>query len=297
MKQFLKKILLFSLPIVLVYIILLVLVLFSGKCDCNDIPTQLSGVTKVVVGDSHTECAIDDNIVSACKNISKSSEDYFFSYTKLKYLSEKGLLPDTVLISVGYHSMSDFADDKSSGNRSVYYVNQYFCALGLNDRLEVFNRDLSLLLKKEFITENVKRLFVSKPCTFIGGYGPIRTDKEINEEDVNNRVDAQFYKDGAEKEIADKNLMYLNDIISLCKSNGVTPILLTVPVHKMYSDKIPRKFTDKYNHIISGYAKDIHVVRLDTGVFLTRQYFLPDGDHLNELGADTISRLLNSRLH
>jgi hypothetical protein len=53
----------------------------------------------LIVGDSHTECAIDDSIFTRSFNISQSGTAYLYSYIKLRKILVENSHIDTVLVS------------------------------------------------------------------------------------------------------------------------------------------------------------------------------------------------------
>jgi hypothetical protein len=109
MIKFIKKTALFvSIPLVFIALFIAILELINYEIA---IAQRLDpSITKIFIGDSHMEKAINDSLLENSVNLAQSSESLYFSYYKLKILLEHNPTIKDVYLGFSYHSVSSYYD-------------------------------------------------------------------------------------------------------------------------------------------------------------------------------------------
>ena len=178
----------------------------------------------LILGDSHTECAIDDSIVSKSVNLSKSADAYFYSFVKLRKFLKINSDIKTVILGIS---------EKSLYKKNLIYLqnksNGYFRLMNLND----FRVLLEAGGIKAFINlaeasfHNLSRLLTIQESDYrdmrIGGYLYLKRDK-LDEAIVRYKKNNQ--QNNINREYSKNQVEYFLKIINLCKEYKVKLILL-----------------------------------------------------------------------
>lgn len=155
MKKFGKRLFVFLIPLLL---------LFVGTVVLRDVQTKKTSkefsfdryVNKVVIGDSHIANGIDDNLLNNTKNIAIGGEGLIYSLNKIKLLNENRVKLDTVYLGVSYHTFSDYFDIYIFDH---YYLDKYFYTLPYSTQkyfLGEINKPANFFLKN--VLRNLKGL-------------------------------------------------------------------------------------------------------------------------------------------
>ncbi|MBL7700553.1 MAG: hypothetical protein JNK79_20505 [Chitinophagaceae bacterium] len=128
MSVFLRNLLLFS----IVFVVLTGGMVAYYVRDMRSVKfSTMGGRHILVIGDSHTECAIDDDVFTRCVNLSKSASAYVFSFAVIRKWKADNPELDTVLLSYEHKSLSDeqqtgWMYDESILAQRLPYVLPYF---------------------------------------------------------------------------------------------------------------------------------------------------------------------------
>jgi hypothetical protein len=238
----------------------------------------------LIVGDSHTECAINEEIYSpAAVNISQSASAYIYSYCKIrKFLNENARI-DTILLS--FHRISSDDSWIFEEKHLIAKVPSHFTLFDKNDIAAFANNKMSFI-KAVFHPVNrialkyiIKRGDISYKDLNIGGYQKLNRDKL--QADIDRH---QKEADGKQPQgISLCQKEYLLKIVDLCKSRGVELILINPPTYKpeLYGD------IDKVNDYLNTYLPG--VTYLDYSAFPLPNECYGDIGHLNYKGAEIFS--------
>lgn len=285
MKNFLKKILIFSIPILILWIAYFLYLNSAINYNFSNYKIK-QNVYKLFVGDSHVEVAIDDNLIFNSKNIAQSSEGYIFTYAKISKITKNNPSIDTIILGVSYHNFSKYYD--------YYIFNQsnmekYFFILSADEKI-VFLKNTNKPFK--YFINSIKSTF--KPFKFygwLGGYKIQSADIELNQNSIQKRIKNQYYKNQNFQEFSTVNEIYFCKIVEYCKNNGIVLIALNTPLYSGYENQIPNKFKRKFKNIVK--ENDINVIDFKNYNFEYTD-FLPDGDHVSEEGAIKSSKIIDS---
>jgi len=290
MKRFIFKVFVF----IIVFISLLILhnILFylynSNMENCFVIDKSKD---ILILGDSNTECAINDSIVSKSANISQSADAYFYSFIKLRKFLKINPGIKTVVLGINEKSLYDHKLFKSNEYiRSKY--NSYFRLMNLND--------FKVLLEaggiKAFINlaeasfHNFSRALTIQESDYkdmnIGGYLYLKRDKL---DETIKRYEKYNKQNNINREYSKNQIEYLLKIVNLCKEYKVKLILLSTPTYMCCTNE-----NDFYK--LNRFLKKNIGDYIDYWDYFN--YSLPDCcygdiDHLNYKGAGIFSKKLN----
>jgi len=65
----------------------------------------------VILGDSHTQCAVNDSVFQEAINLSESADTYFYSYIKFKRLLKENPQLEILVIGYSYHNVTKNQDN------------------------------------------------------------------------------------------------------------------------------------------------------------------------------------------
>lgn len=287
MKSFLKKTILFlAIFFFICGLSLLINFLIIRNSNIFDLPEDKE---TLILGDSQTECSIDDSVFKSSLNLSSSASPYFYSYLKLKNILNNGENSiETVLLSFSYHNIFRPIDDRwllndkhirsKAGRNGLFLMEwpDFYFLLKLKP-IALFG-SFPELIKSSF-KNNIKYVFGDRKYEdlSLGRYkNPEEGDlaeaiKNFQNEENNNNY-----------EISELESLYLKKIVELCRDNDIRLIFINTPKHKFLEESLP----DKIGHFRSFYENNFSdVAFLDFyGYDLGDDYF-NDLRHLNGEGA------------
>lgn len=292
MKKFIKKTLAFALlPLSLGGSIILVFFLFinNQSATCKIEPN----ISTLFIGDSHIQKAIDDRLIPNSLNVATSSESFYFTYYKLIMLLDNNPTIEKVFVGFSYHSISNYYDRFVSGDYSAAIAPKYFYLLPHKEQIKLIYWNKDNLVP--FIKSTFKHGFGDDNSTNCGPYlgGFLNEYKKSNpiESSMDKRLITQYYNQGEMNSFSDLNILYLKKIINLCKAKGIEVYTLNTPLYNYYSNKVPNEYRVKFNYIIS--SNQLNHIDL-SNLKLIEECFIPDGDHVSNIGARAVSIELNN---
>ena len=117
MKLFLKKSLLFLLGLSFAYLTFFV---SSHRYFRKHGDFRLSkDTTRIILGHSHPECAFNDALIPATRNLAQSGESSFFTYQKLRIVLEQNPQIDTVFLEYSNDMIPQNRDSWIWGNEKL----------------------------------------------------------------------------------------------------------------------------------------------------------------------------------
>ncbi|MDR0422404.1 MAG: hypothetical protein LBH72_05265 [Proteiniphilum sp.] len=253
----------------------------------------------LILGDSHTRFAIDDNIFSRAENVSIGAEAYLYSYCKLKKFLEENEQMDTVILSFWGRNVRAGIDQWLFSESNMAERIPRYLPFMEKEEMAVFSEEkvafvhAALHPEYMFLINMLRGKPLSCKALNIGAYRELHRDKL--QEDIERRRGGNEPEAGSREEDGDSiNLAvyqkaYLLKIVELCKSRDVELILLNTPTYK------PEKYGD------NEFANDFHGAYMPDVKYMDYSaYPLPDscyGDisHLNYRGARIFSQHLRER--
>ncbi|WP_010254718.1 hypothetical protein [Treponema primitia] len=248
----------------------------------------------LILGDSHTERAINDRILTKSVNLAESATAYLYSYVKLRKLIKNNPQIDTLLLS--FHS-SVFLNNQDYrrtilDNRIVRFVPKYITLFAAEEFAFFRNRKdfywsiLKLPLKNvRTIAKFIIRRRVSYKDLYIGGFKNSNSNNIPNEDSAEDQENVKHKEINTELQIS----QYLMKIIDLCEENGITLVLINTPTY------MPEKYgnPELARYYYHRYLENRGVHYLDYSDFPLPDFGYSDIGHLNPKGAEIFTRYLN----
>ena len=243
----------------------------------------------LILGDSHTECAIDDSMVSKSVNISQSADVYFYSFIKLRKFLKINSDIKTVILGISEKSLYNkgwFQSNKSMRRKS----NNYFRLMNLNDfrvLLEAGGINAFIYLA-EASFHNFTRSLTIQESDYrdmrIGGYKKLKRDK------LDEAIARYKKQSNIDRTYSENQIEYLLKIVDLCKKYKVKLILLNTPIYVYYrNENDSYKLNQFIKKRIGSYAE-----YWDYSNYLLPDFGYGDFGHLNYRGAEIFSKKLNN---
>lgn len=246
----------------------------------------------LVLGDSHTECSINEAVMPRVANFSESGSTYYYSFIKLKEIVRVNKQIDTLILSFHFGSL-----DKDNEKEFLYNESYNFERLPkfipFLDKEELFNYYDKIILVKSilnspahyfpFIISNLKGGNFQTERMKLGAFSA--TDRNKLNEDIEIRKSEGTLK--LKKDFSEAELKLLKQIKLFCNENNICLILLNTPVYNA------EQYTDVsfYNKFKADNENDFHF--LDLNQFNPGAEGFGDISHLNKSGALLFSNELN----
>ncbi len=244
-----------------------------------------NNINTLIIGDSHSQCSINDSLIPNSVNISQSGEAYFYTYAKLERILNTNPNIKTVIVGYSYHNISEYYTAFVYGNISYSFFADYFFILPVNQINELIHKN-NLLIKNAYrniLNSGFNNLFAKKNNYTFLGYYDSRKEAKFDTAKMNERLRTQYYVNNKLTGFSDINIEYFEKIIDLCNNHKIRVILINTPLHKEYLDKVPLKFKEKYYSLIT--KRSVTLVEFND-LELDKNDYLPDGDHISYHGAN-----------
>lgn len=285
MKKFIRHCIVFS---ILAFLVLTLLVigttLFAKKSFDYSIPENKN---ILVIGDSHTECAINDRILNNAFNLSQSATCYFYTYLKAREVINHNPKIDTLIISYSYGSLKKAKDDWLIGAENLKFkIRDHLFLFNVSDfkELLIANPKDVLVFTPQVIAHNFKVL--NYGYSAIGGFDSTERDKL--KEDIL-RLQNEPIEDDA-LEFSKYQEYYLLKIYELSKEKNIKLILVNTPLHKEALNKYKVEYK---NHYCEFYALNMPEASLiNHASFNMPDVGFADAYHLDYKGAKIYTEYL-----
>ena len=284
MKSFLQHVMLFCTGPIAVFLIL------AALAPPPAIPLP-DTIHTVVIGDSHAQCAVDDSRLPGVANLAAASESYLISHAKLRFLFREHPSIRTVLLDIGYHSLSTATEYQTWGPPSKPMLRRYARLLTFPEMASVVRHHPDAVLS--FIRGTLPPRIALRNSPFHpmewGGFFPKDTDQPLTPETIAWRIWGHFSDGSTPRRLSAFNQYWLERIVRLCRQNGVRLVLLSTPLHRAYRDQVPPFYRTACDDWIRNSGLEIVDLR---HLPLPDDAFLPDGDHVNPRGAQIVTEHL-----
>ena len=285
MNQFIKRIIKF----ITILIFFGLLALLSLNLLVNTNYKIKSDKSTIFIGDSHIENAINDSIIPHSKNMGSNSEFFYFSYYKLKQLLKDNPTIKQVYLCFSFHSLSSYYDDAViSGEYSPFIASRYYFSFPIKEqiRLIYWNKNNLPFFIKTVIKTGIKQSLENEFRPFIGSFSNNFNETNAIDSIMDNRLLHIYYENDRLKSFSEINIHYFNEIIKLCKKEGVDFTVVNTPINEYLLKKIPNKYKNKLNELVK--TNQLNYIDL-SNLELSDNCFFSDGDHVSSLGAEKTS--------
>ena len=285
MIQFIKKSILFSSILFVILLCVCITNLFIHAY--SEFPVRKSNI--IVLGDSHTEKAINPTYFQSLKNVSQPSEPYILSYWKLQELTKRTQI-DTLILGFAPHNIASFNDEKFKDSK---WAPEMF-----RRSYMIFN--LSDLSKINYHIPTFFSTLLHEMClypkkdhfTYIGGY---KNDTTNLPHDAETAINRHYFYKSKTPEISQVSIESIEAIIEHCSHKNIILYLVNCPLHTSYSEKIPPLIKNQYEILKTKYTlKGVEVI--DMGNYPVAETNFLNSDHLNKKGAEGFSIALKNKI-
>jgi hypothetical protein len=284
MKKFIKYTFIFSVLTILVLAVLVAATtVFAKKSFDYSIPQNKN---ILIVGDSHTESAINDSILNNAYNLSQSGTGYFYSYLKAREVINHNPQIDTLIVGYSYSSIKKTADEWFTGAEKIKFkIRDHFFLINLNDFKELLfaSPKNTLVFTPQVIAHNFKVL--GNGYAQIGGFQNLKRYKL--KEDITRLQNEDITNDKVEFSVYQK--AHLINIYKYCEEKKVKLILINAPIHEVWL-KRTQKYVDHYC--------EFYTSNMPNALLINNTYFnmpdsgFADATHLNYKGAKIYTEYL-----
>ena len=255
MRRFINHIILVGLPIILVVITLeIVAEAIPNSYIYKQEYMEQKGamVQTLILGSSNAYDGLNPSVLSDAFNLANSSQTLEDDYRLLSRFIDNTDSLKTVIVGLGYHSLGSTSKD----NRRMYYT----IYMGLYPRWPMSKYSFEVC-NMELLTKKIIKYMVSRDvtrCDSLGqrvGHtaGAVKEKKEFWNKDVAALAANDEWKEESGESRVERNVEFLHAIIRLCDSHGVRPVIVTMPVMKVYKAALPSEqvaFHDSIMHTL-----------------------------------------------
>lgn len=303
MKKLIKKIVLYLMPIFIVFIFIEMFYRFvpnDYSIKHDTIPKKYNNTEVLIFGNSHTFYGLNPtyfdkptynmSIVSQTLYFDKLLFDkYINNFKKIKY----------VILHIEYTSLSEIVNTDENNWRKYYY--QYYMNLNVPtiNKYNFTNYFLSSTRTFNINCKIIARFINEKSLVDCdnNGFGINYTKSKkrpLIKKDALKRV--QNIEDGLMN--FEDNLFRVQSIIDTCKKRGIKVLLLNMPVTKYFSDGVNQIKLKKIQNtckIIKQKNTNVIYLNLFKDQRFTNNDFY-DADHMHTEGATKCSKIVNEFL-
>ncbi|OFY49805.1 MAG: hypothetical protein A2W85_02440 [Bacteroidetes bacterium GWF2_41_31] len=285
MKTFFYRLFLFIIPVFLFVLVTLAYYFYHRTQVVSDLQ-QISDYECLIMGDSQMQRIKPEMFDKRTFNFASSAEHYYFTYQKLKILlSFKDNNIKQVLLGISVASFApvyctlfntDYMEGQSSLSRYLYFI-------PLKDR--------AFTQVKDFWTRSMFKGIYNGPY-----WGGLKSSENENPDTniINTIFETHYCVQKGEPRFSSEQLKYLTLINNLCIKNHVDLILLTLPYHQSYFNKIDSFYIQLFWHNIQTLNHVQCLNYLDDSISPS---WMSDAVHLNIKGADYYSKEINDSIN
>jgi hypothetical protein len=292
MGKFIRNLLLFTSCFLLVIAGLIVISAFLIRLPKANIGSERH---ILVLGDSHTECAVDDSVFIRSANFSKSATAFIYTYGAIKKLVADNPQIDTVLLSFQFNSLIYerergwiYSDALLSSKLPVYLPLLGLSDMGVFICTPAFYKSAARtpLVCAEYYYQLTRGAGDDWRRDNIGRHLSLPYSKL--KESVASTTPYEELK--RKDSISSVQLEYLLKIGAFCRQRAITLVLINTPVYKREEYTGYQAYERNRQRYLSGFRF------LDYSGFAMPDSCFADIVHLNRAGARIFSAYLQNRL-
>lgn len=259
-------------------------------------------IQTLVMGDSHTQTAINPDDFENMLNVSLSAEPLFCTYYKMKFILDKNPQVKTVILGCSYHNLAFTAD--SALFKAPVIMERYYPLLDRQGRdilmkqsgiLDYYFRYWFRLPAKPYAFTSSRGLFRNVPKEDLKFWGFYYASKGsvLDTVAIKNAGHNRYYdNEGNYRGMSETMVNALFEIAEYCKNNGIQLILFNAPVHRLYAERIPEQAYNEYAGLIDSLETYFDAEYLNLFNMELPDSMYGDQDHVNASGSKLISQFI-----
>lgn len=301
MNKFIKILLAFVLPILVLVILLEVLlrqIPNAYRVKSDYIELNADSIETLILGNSHTYYGVNPDYLSSnalnFANVSqtididyKIIEDYAPKMPNLRFVIIR-LSYDTLYEQLGLINENWRVKEYNiyTSMRLDYKIKHQFEITSVKLKTNI-NRIIEYYFDDDYVVNNSKR-----------GWGIAPQFRKPHDIDLNGAKSAKRHTI-SDKYLYNENVDYLNKIIKYCANRDIKVLLLTPPAYKSYFQNLEKEQLESTINV--GQAMDAkynncnYYNLLNSHKFTRIDFF--DSDHLNPKGAEKFTKFINNEIN
>ncbi len=274
--------------------VLVLIVAFEQRTSSSKYYQLPANVTTLIAGHSRPGCAFNDTVIQSSCNISSVAEPYFYTYIKLRKILAGNSTIQTVLVEFSDNNINSGLMNKwlYGDGALMYLFPKYASIMTADEKSFLFKKDpveyikampVSLKSDIEFMMNRSVKAYEFKDMGKYGGKSGsfLENLKKIPIDSLRPAPDS----------IAGLNLIYLDNIVALCRSQHIRIFFTRAPVHPLFMTKAV-EYT--YDSILNKRFPSVPLLDFS-------RYHLQDADycdfhHINYGGSVKVSAAMDSVL-
>ena len=254
-----------------------------------------SNINTLILGNSRTESALNDNYINNTVNLSQSADSYFYTYYKCNKLIEANNNIQVLIVSL---SDGIFSEEALKWNYDDLHLSskypKYSHLISTQDKLYLCFSNFECFVSNYLGVFQEKACLLYSPNSLVykklnwGGYLSLIRDN-IPRLIFEMKESASPQKPPI-KASDDINVRYLLKIASYCKENNIQLILIRTPHYKYYKKPFEAELRKLLENELAG------VTFWDYADYPLKDDEFGDFTHLNYKGAKVFSRVIGERL-
>jgi|GEM_PF-5181038 len=248
-----------------------------------------NGARYLLVGHSHTACAVDPAIAKSVANFSASGESYLYMGAKVRKFVEANGSLKSVIIAISNNSVSKELDPWVASDFFLgYFMPRYYPLMSQPEKDTLFRENKSGYIYSLGKTA-LDNIFYAgyrygRYSSVLGGFERLNGDIGKWEQSAAIRTPEAIPSDT----VSSLNLQYLENMVQYLKDRDIRVILIRTPLHRSFWSRCKNEWL---------FQKVIHeqfssVLFLDFKDFQLTDSDFHDPEHLNADGAGKFSRHL-----
>lgn len=301
---FLLKVILFVGGLVMLLAPLCVVSLRANRQALASAAFRATPQTRIVIaGDSHVETSLNPDLIPGAINISRSAENYFYTYFKLKHFLELNPQVRTVVLGCSPHNIMDhdaqFREDRANRSKDYFMLldnpaRELLASFRLSYVVALLQSEYGIpfrLFQNPILVKHLlgRTTYSRVDFPFNGSYKSLK-GTFVDENKVEKRAADHFFNGSSYVGMSSVTVDYLEKIAGLCQKHRIGLVLVDTPVAKQYQKRIPSRAFDDFRNVIAHLTEKYpgaRYVDLSTLQLSPEDFF--DGNHVNGRGAKTVT--------
>jgi RNase H-fold protein (predicted Holliday junction resolvase) len=300
MRSFIKQVLVFVIPVLLIAIALEVALRHIPNdydFKYSQLEIKKAEIKTLILGSSHSMYGFNPDYFSEpAYNLGHVSQTMDLDYYLLKKYIKTLPKLETVLLRLSYTTLHEQLRTGPEDFRLKDY--ELYYNLEVSHKLKYNSEVLSVKLKnnlsrlKDYYLNHDKMITVEK-----SGWASFEDEHAKGPIEILGISAAKKHtaKDNA---LVDSNIVFLDKFVKLCKENDVNVVLVTLPAHKSYVENLK---ASQLNQVISAgetmakkYNNCIYLNLLEDQSYTEADFY--DADHLNSKGSKKLSLFMDEMI-
>lgn len=231
-----------------------------------------------------------------CFNFANTSQSYNYDYAILQQFGQYMVDGSVLFIPVSYFSFNNEVVNRSEAEAMSVRYYHFLSPENIPDYdpyVDIITNRLPILSAGE----DILKLFPN--------LSPVLTAHAANEgidvEEFARRAGERYSRhfDKKEEYFMPERIEELRAIIAYCQEHKITPVLITTPFSKYYTDLVSQEFLQEFRATVDNITSDTGVVYYDYSFderFRENLQYFSDSDHLNPEGAAYFMSILWNEL-